>query len=138
MCLVVSSMTEPFSATQMLLGSMPMDSATRLWICSIRCSPWRGMKKRGLVRAWMIFSSSWQAWPDTCSMSALSYTTSAPLRNSSLMTRPTVTSLPGMAEAEMMTLSWGPMSICLWVEKAMRYRALISSPWLPVVMITCC
>ena len=24
----------------------------------------------GLVRAWMIFSSSWQAWPDTCSMSA--------------------------------------------------------------------
>ena len=49
-------------------------------------------------------------------MSALSYTTSAPLRNSSLMTRPTVTSLPGMALAEMMTLSPGPMSTCLWVE----------------------
>ena len=54
------------------------------------------------------------------------------------MTRPTVTSLPGMAEAEMMTLSCGPMSICLCVEKAMRYSALISSPWLPVVMMTCC
>ena len=43
---------------QMLLGCMPMLSATRLWIWSMRCSPWRGMKNLGLVRAWMIFSSS--------------------------------------------------------------------------------
>ena len=63
--------------------------------------------------------------------------TFTPLRNSSLMTRPTVTSLPGMAEAEMMTLSPAPSSTCLWVEKAMRYRALISSPWEPVVTMTC-
>ena len=95
------------------------------------------MKNLGRVSAWMIFSSSWQAWPDTCSISALSYTTSAPLRNSSLITRPTVTSLPGMALAEMMTLSPGPMSTCLWVENAMRYRALISSPCEPVVTMTC-
>ena len=31
-----------------------------------------GMKKRGLVSAWIIFSSSWQAWPETWSISALS------------------------------------------------------------------
>ena len=36
-----------------------------------------------------------------------------------------------------MTLSPGPMSTCLWVENAMRYRALISSPWEPVVTMTC-
>ena len=138
MCLAVSSMTLPFSATQMWSAAMPMSWASRLWICSIRCSPWRGMKNRGRVRAWMIFSSSWQAWPLTWSISALSYTTSAPRRNSSLIIRPTVTSLPGMALAERITLSPGPMSTCLWLPKAMRYNALISSPWEPVVTITCC
>ena len=48
-----------------------------------------------------------------------------------------VFSLPGMALAEMMTRSPGPTSICRCWEKAMRYRALISSPWLPVVTMTC-
>ena len=41
-------------------------------------------------------------------------------------------SLPGMAEAEMMIRSPGWMSTCLWVEKAMRYRADMFSPWDPV------
>ena len=53
------------------------------------------------------------------------------------MTRLMVFSLPGMALAEMMTLSPGPTSTCRCWEKAMRYRALISSPWLPVVTMTC-
>ena len=44
-------------------------------------------------------------------------------------------SLPGMVEAEMMTLSPGWMSTCRWVEKAMRLRADMVSPWLPVVMM---
>ena len=44
-------------------------------------------------------------------------------------------SLPGMAEAEMMTRSPGWMSTCRWVEKAMRVRADMVSPWLPVVMM---
>ena len=45
-------------------------------------------------------------------------------------------SLPGMAEAEMMIRSPGWISTCRWLEKAMRYRADIASPWLPVVMMT--
>ena len=72
MVLAVISMTEPLSAMAMWLRSMPMSWASWEWIWSIRCSPWRGMKNRGFVRAWMIFSSSWQAWPDTWSMSARS------------------------------------------------------------------
>ena len=41
----------------------------------------------------------------------------------------------GMAEAEMITRSPAWISTCLWVEKAMRKRADMASPWLPVVMI---
>ena len=44
-------------------------------------------------------------------------------------------SLPGTAEAEMMTRSPGWISTCRWVEKAMRKRADMASPWLPVVMM---
>lgn len=34
----------------------------------MRCSPCTGMKYLGFVSAWMILSSSWHAWPETCSM----------------------------------------------------------------------
>ena len=37
------------------------------WVKSVR-----DMKNFGFVSAWMIFSSSWQAWPETWSMSARS------------------------------------------------------------------
>ena len=40
-----------------------------------------------------------------------------------------------MAEAEMITRSPAWMSTCLWVEKAIRNRADMASPWLPVVMM---
>ena len=45
-------------------------------------------------------------------------------------------SLPGMAEAEMITWSPGWISTCRWLEKAMRYRADISSPCEPVETMT--
>ena len=51
------------------------------------------------------------------------------------MTLPMEFSLPGMAEAERMTRSPAWMSTCLWVEKAIRVRADMVSPWLPVVMM---
>ena len=35
----------------------------------------------------------------------------------------------------MMTRSPAWMSTCLWVEKAIRVRADMVSPWLPVVMM---
>ena len=44
-------------------------------------------------------------------------------------------SLPGMAEAEMITRSPGIRSTWRWVLKAMRVRADMVSPWLPVVMM---
>ena len=57
MCLVVSSMTEPFSATQMFRGSMPMASATCL--CAASAAHRAGNEELGLGQsAWMIFSSS--------------------------------------------------------------------------------
>ena len=49
------------------------------------------------------------------------------------MTLPMAFSLPGMAEAEMMIRSPAWMSTWRWVEKAMRVRADMVSPWLPVV-----
>ena len=61
------------------------------------------MKNFGRTSAWMIFSSSWQAWPETCSVPALSLKTSAFFRYSSLMMVFREFSLPGIAEAEMMT-----------------------------------
>ena len=61
----VNSNTVPNSPMWMFRGFMPMDWASLLWICKCRCSPWTGRKNRGLTRAWMIFSSSWQAWPET-------------------------------------------------------------------------
>ena len=51
------------------------------------------------------------------------------------MTLPMAFSLPGMVEAETITLSPGWMSTWRWVEKAIRDRADMVSPWLPVVMI---
>ena len=68
-------------------------------------------------------------------MPAFSLTTSAFFRYSSLMILLTELSLPGTAEAEMITRSPAWISTCLWVEKAMRKRADMASPWLPVVMI---
>lgn len=49
------------------------------------------------------------------------------------MTLEIVRSLPGIAEALMMTMSPLPMT-SLWEEEAMRARPLMGSPWLPVVM----
>ncbi len=60
--------------------------------------------------------------------------TSAPVRTNWLMTRETLFSLPGMAEAETMTMSLARISSFLCSAKAMRERPLIGSPWLPVVM----
>ena len=37
-----------------------------------------------------------------------------------------------------MTRSPGWMSICRWVEKAIRVKADMLSPWLPVVMMHTC
>ena len=92
-------------------------------------------KELGPNQAWMIFSSSWQAWPETWRVPAFSLTTSAFFRYSSLMILLTELSLPGTAEAEMITRSPAWISTCLWVEKAMRKRADMASPWLPVVMM---
>ena len=63
--LPVSSNWEPISPTKMWLGFMPRLWARRPWSCRWRCSPWTGKKNLGLTRAWMIFSSSRQAWPET-------------------------------------------------------------------------
>ena len=52
-----------------------------------------------------------------------------------MITLPMACSLPGMVEAEMMMRSPGRISTCRWVEKAMRDRADMVSPWLPVVMM---
>ena len=51
------------------------------------------------------------------------------------MTLPMAFSLPGMAEAERITRSPAWISTWRWVLKAMRVRADMVSPWLPVVMM---
>ena len=52
------------------------------------------------------------------------------------MVRETSFSLPGIGVAEIITVSPGMMPTFLWSFIAMRVKALIGSPWLPVVMIT--
>ena len=52
------------------------------------------------------------------------------------MTRLIVISLPGMAEAEIITRSPASIVTCLCSENAMRCSADIGSPWLPVQTIT--
>ena len=47
----------------------------------------------------------------------------------------TTVSLPGMGVAEITTVSPGMILTSLWSRLAMRTRADVGSPWLPVVII---
>ena len=78
-------------------------------------------------------SSSWHAWPDTWTGAISSCSTSAPAFASWLIESCTRSSFPGTGFAEMMTVSPGPTSSAGWSPYAMRVRADIGSPWLPVV-----
>ena len=62
--------------------------------------------------------------------------TSAPDFISSLTTRVTNFSLPGMGFAEMMIKSLGVIVTFLWLFIAIRVSAESGSPWLPVVTST--
>jgi hypothetical protein len=60
--------------------------------------------------------------------------TSAPRRARWFITRPIAFSLPGMARAEITTVSSGPTLTWRWSSIAMRDSAAIGSPCDPVAM----
>ena len=83
----------------------------------------------------MNFSSSCDAWPDTCTGDVRSCTTSAPARCIESMTRDTFDSLPGIACALMTTTSSGDTFTYLCSCAAISDSALIGSPCEPVQMM---
>ena len=85
------------------------------------------MKNLGFVSVSMSFSSSLQAWPETCTSAIRSYITFAPCWYSWFITLPTLFSLPGMDEAEIITISPLP-TFTLWEELAILNRPLMGSP----------
>ena len=62
----------------------------------------------------MVRSSSWQAWPETCTGAISSCSTSAPARASWLMESWTRSSFPGTGFAEITTVSPGSTETALW------------------------
>ena len=117
----------------MFSSGIPTAMAKRLWVTSIRYSPWMGTKNLGRTRLRRNFNSSWEAWPEAWMPEKGEWITSAPSLRSRSITRPTTRSLPGMGLAEMMTVSPGRMDTfrCSWA--AIRLRADMGSPWEPVV-----
>ena len=83
----------------------------------------------------MNFSSSCDAWPETCTVALPSCTTSAPAWYSELITRVTLVSLPGIACAEITTTSSSLIFTHLCSCAAMSDSALIGSPCEPVQMM---
>ncbi len=83
----------------------------------------------------MNFSSSCDAWPETCTGELRSCTTSAPARCSASITRDTFDSLPGIACALITTTSSSETFTCLCSCAAMSDSALIGSPCDPVQMM---
>ena len=83
----------------------------------------------------MNFSSSCDAWPETCTGDVRSCTTSAPARCSESITRDTFDSLPGIACALITTTSSGEIFTCLCSCAAISDSALIGSPCEPVQMM---
>ena len=102
---LVSSKTEPFSPMRMFCFLTPRLSASSAWLQSMRYSPWTGMKNFGWTRESMVFRSSWDPWPETWTRVLWLVTTCAPRRMRLSMVRPTLFSLPGIGDAEMMTVS---------------------------------
>ena len=116
--------------------AIPIDFAVSL--CAINClySPWTGIKYFGFASASIIFCSSWHACPDTCIASSELYITSAPSCIKSSITFDTNFSFPGIAVADIITLSFGVICTFLCSPAAILVKADIGSPWLPVVIIT--
>ena len=77
-------------------------------------------------------NSPWRACPLTCTASAPEWTTSAPRRCRSSITRPTDHSLPGMGWALITTTSSSPIRSHLFSPVAMSDSADIGSPCEPV------
>lgn len=65
------------------------------------------MKNFGFKSVCISLSSSWQAWPDTCTSANDSYITLVPISISLFITLNTVFSLPGIGDAETTTVSSG-------------------------------
>ena len=78
----------------------------------MRSSPCTGMNERGCTSASIIFSSSAEPWPETCTASLSWCSTRAPLRVSAFIVSWTASSLPGTGLADMITVS--PFWICTW------------------------
>jgi hypothetical protein len=70
---------------------------------------YRGRSSESIVR-----SSSWQAWPETCTGAISSCSTSAPARASWLIESWTRSSFPGTGFAEMITVSPGSTESVGW------------------------
>ncbi len=89
-----------------------------------------------VVRASMSLSSSWLAWPETCTRARLLSYTSQPSLARLFTTCWTAFSLPGTGVAEMMTVSPSWMDSVLCSPLAIRERAESGSPCEPVHMTT--
>mgnify|MGYP002508218811 CR=1 FL=1 len=59
-------------ARMMLRRSMPISRARFTWRRSILCSPWRGTKNRGRVRAWIILKELLSELKEVAAHAALS------------------------------------------------------------------
>ena len=94
------------------------------------------MKLRGLTTLSRYSSSPAGEWPETCTLATSLCTTTAPARDSWLMTRYTAVSLPGTSELASTTVSPAAMVTWRWSPRAIRPSALIGSPCDPVDMST--
>ena len=124
----VNSNICPFSPIKILSRFTPKLSAISACLCSMRYSPCIGIKKRGRISDNIIFNSSCEPWPDTWTFLSEPCTTCAPS-----FTNLSIVSLPGIGDAERITVSFGWIWICRCAPSAIRERPAIGSPWLPVV-----
>ncbi len=110
----------------------PTASASRAWWTMCVYSPCTGTNHSGCTMLRSIFSSSCDAWPDTCTGELPPCNTSAPARCNESMMRFTFVSLPGIACAEITTTSSLLIFRYLCSCAAMSESALIGSPCEPV------
>ena len=122
----------PSSQISVRSSGTPMICASSAWWTRWRYSPWTGTNHCGSTTDMSVLISSCLAWPVACTSSRPECTTLAPRRTSPSITFVTLISLPGIGCELRITVSPAPISSQRFSRLAIRVRADIGSPWLPV------
>ena len=75
---LVKANTSPFSIINEFSNGISHSAAVWAWITCILYSPWIGMKYLGLISLNINFCSSFEPWPDVCTLLTLDVITLAP------------------------------------------------------------